>query len=156
MKHLLNTDVYSIHSMSEEDIRRVEKLEQFSFDGPQLEIETTHTLHGGLYARTVFLPKCTLITGALIKIETALILAGYLCFYKSDTPSYYRGYHVLPAGKNRKSAVIALEDSHMTMLFPTSASSVTEAEQEFTDEHEALMTNRHPETHKTGDTPCLD
>jgi hypothetical protein len=49
---------------------------------------------------------------------------------------------VLPAAAGRKQAFLAQADSHITMIFATAARSVAEAEREFTDEADNLVSRR--------------
>ena len=52
------------------------------------------------------------------------------------------GYRVLPASANRKQAFRSRGAFIITMLFPTDAKTVEEAEREFTDEFELLLSHR--------------
>jgi hypothetical protein len=66
-----------------------------------------------------------------------------VCVTVGDQTRELAGYHVIAASKGRKQAFFALEDTHLTMLFPTRASSIEEAEREFTDEFDRLMSRRN-------------
>jgi hypothetical protein len=57
-------------------------------------------------------------------------------------PLELTGYHVLPAAAGRKQALLARADTHLTMIFATRATSVAEAEAEFTDEADRLASRR--------------
>ena len=65
-----------ICATSENNLAFVREVESFILDQPQLEIETIHSFHAGLYARTIMVPAGAMITGALIKIPTLLTLSG--------------------------------------------------------------------------------
>ena len=105
-------------------------------------IPTSHTLHGGMYARTVLVPAGVVITGALIKVATTLILSGSVKMYSGDEMVELTGYNVIAAAAGRKSAFLAVTDTHLTMVFPTSAATVAEAEAEFTDQCDVLLSRR--------------
>ncbi len=123
---------------------RVRELEDFSLENcPQVEIPTTSVLHAGLYARTARVPKGTLMTGALIKIRTILIVEGEASIYVGeDAPLYVAEYTVFAAPAGRKQAFYAHSDVCITMIFATSATTVEQAEEEFTDEADRLQTRR--------------
>lgn len=115
-------------------LNKVRELEQMTLAMPQVDIATHHVLHGGVYARTICIPKGVLLTSVHIKVPTTLIFCGHAVFTTNDVPRELCGYHVIPASANRKMAYYALADTHLTMVFKTSATSIAEAEDEFTDE----------------------
>ncbi|HSV48351.1 MAG TPA: hypothetical protein VLJ58_21360 [Ramlibacter sp.] len=108
----------------------------------QVEIPTNHVLHAGMYARTVRIPAGHAVTGALIKVPTVLIVNGDVVLYTGDGTVHLTGYHVLPAAAGRKTAFAAIGDTDLTMLFPTQAATVDQAEREFTDEFDALLSRK--------------
>ena len=89
--------------------------------------------------QTCFLPAGIVMTGALIKIATTLVIHGD-CFvwFGGGKSQRITGYAVLPAQAGRKQAFRAVSDTHITMMFPTQAKTVPEAEREFTDEADRL------------------
>jgi hypothetical protein len=131
-----------IDTMRPVAIDKVRRLEDAALQLPQVAIETGHVLHAGLYARTIRIPAGVLITGALIRIATLLVVEGDLVVFVDGAPLELAGYHVLPAAAGRKQALLARADSHLTMIFATGAASVAEAEREFTDEAERLASRR--------------
>lgn len=123
-------------------VAAVRRLEEATLKLPQVEIHTNHVLHAGMYARTIVIPSGVVLTGAEIKISTVLIINGDTLVYGEDGPVRFIGYHVTLGAVGRKQAFYALADTHLTMLFPTTAKTVEEAEMEFTDEYEKLMSRR--------------
>jgi len=116
-----------------------------------------HTLHGGVYTRTARVPAGVEFTSALIKIPTTVIVHGDLLVLIDGQFSRFTGLNVLPAAAGRRQHMGTLAQTDITMIFPTSALSVQEAEQEFTDEWRLL--GHHPDditinTHK--EPPCQD
>jgi len=139
-------------------IDQVRRLEAVARGLPQVAIETHHVLHAGLYARTVRVPAGVVITGVLVKIATLLVIDGdVLVHVDDDAPLRLQGHHVLPAAAGRKQAFLALADTHITMIFASGAASVAEAEAEFTDEVENLVSRRDAARNRTlitGEQPC--
>lgn len=109
---------------------------------PQVKIRTKHNLHAGVYSRTVFIPKGVVATGVLIKRPTQLIMSGHARLTTGDKFVELKGYHVLEGNGGRKQIAYALEDTVFTMLFATSAKTIEEAENEFTDEADQLQTRK--------------
>ncbi len=132
----------AIPAMSPEAVAQVDRLEAASLQHTQLDMAIDHFLHAGVYARTVLVPAGVMITGALIKVPTVLIIRGDALVYVGAESHRLTGYAVLPAAAHRKQAFVALEPTHLTMIFPTKAATVEEAEVEFTDELDKLQTRR--------------
>ena len=133
----------AISAMSPRAIDNVRRLEEMALTCPQVLIETDHTFHAGMYARTIIIPAGVVLTGALIKIATLLIVSGDALVYVEDGPPLeLRGYNVLPAAAGRKQAFVAQTDVSLTMIFPTQAKTVEEAEEEFTDEADRLFSRK--------------
>lgn len=106
---------------------------------------TEHTLHAGIYSRTLFMPRGSVVAGVVIKVPTTLILQGKMAVYIGDEVKHIDGYNVLTTLGNRKQVVYAIEDSYATLLFKTNAKTICEAEKEMTDEYNRLM-SREPES----------
>jgi hypothetical protein len=121
-------------------IAAVERVHEIVKAAPQVEIETHHVLHAGVYSRTICVPAGCVLVGALIKIPTTLVVCGQASVMLGDGEEVMvSGYQVLAASAGRKQAYITHADTFITMSFRTDAKSVEEAEREFTDEWEALM-----------------
>lgn len=118
---------------------RVRQIEGQLATMEQVEIHTEHILHAGLYTRTITIPKGVMLTGAQIKIPTLLILSGHAMAFTGDGWCELEGFHRIPASAGRKQIFVALADTHLSMSFPTAATTVEQAEREFTDEAEILM-----------------
>ena len=117
-------------------VRRVEeKLKTVKQNG----METWHVLHGGIYSRTIFLEKDQVIVGAQIKVPTTIMINGCLLISSGGESFEIKGVNVIPASKNRKQIMKATEKTSVTMCFATSAKTVEEAEEEFSDEAGNLM-----------------
>lgn len=143
----------SFPAMSAADVEKVGRLEAHLRDMEQVPIQTSHHFHAGMYARTVRIPKGVVITGALIRIPTMLIVSGHVTVFIGGEPIDLCGYHVIPASAGRKQVFVAHADTDLTMLFPSHAATVEDAEAEFTDETELLMSRQQPgnQTITTGD-----
>lgn len=131
-----------IPEMQDTAVAKVYQFETLNLERPQVPIITHHNLHGGMYARTIMIPANIVLTGALIKIPTILIVSGHAIVYTGNESRELIGYHVLSASKNRKQVYLTKTDTHVTMVFPTEAESVLQAEEEFTDEGHLLMSRK--------------
>ena len=131
--------------MGRSEVDRVRQLEKEAFDLPQVYIPTDHVFHAGMYARTIKIPAGVMLTGAQIKIPTILIISGDTLIYGENGSRRYAEYHVALGRSGRKQAFYALKDTYLTMLFPTGATTVDEAERKFTDEYEKLFSRKERE-----------
>lgn len=136
------THLSVINTMSPSAVAKVAAFEDVLLTLPQVDIATQHTLHAGMYARTVMVPAGTVMTGALIKVATLVIINGDVVVYTDMGSVHIEGYAVLSAAAGRKQAFRTNTDTHITMIFPTQATSVAEAETQFTDETDRLMSRK--------------
>ena len=140
----------TIPAMNEDTLASVRLIESELMERPQVPVHTHHVLHGGVYTRSMNMPKGCVLTGALIKIPTTLIISGCVSIATGDDTLQFEGYSVVPALAGRKQVMYANEDSHLTMLFPTAAETVKDAEIEFTDEYTMLGSHK-----ANGDTTVI-
>lgn len=138
MNTLPTTEVH-IPAMAPAAIDNTRALEDTLRALPQVPIETHHLLHAGVYARTICVPAGVMLTGALIRVPTSLVISGDCTAYLGDASRHFVGYHVLAASAHRKQAFQAHKDTMLTMFFATTAQSVEAAEEEFTNEAHLLF-----------------
>lgn len=135
---------------------KVTELENIGLDQPQLVLDTTHLIHGKMYARTIFMPAGTLLTGVLSNLDNVCIVCGDITVTTQDGLKRFTGYHVLPAISGSKRAGITHADTYWTTLIHTNNTTVTDCENEFTNETEKLQTRRlENNTLPQGDIKCL-
>lgn len=111
----------------------------------QLGFDTTHHLNreAGTYCRTVVVPGGHEIIGVLIKIPTTVLVSGDCFVHVGDGWLHLLGPHnLISASAERKQHFVANEDTHISMFFPSKARTVDEAEREFTDEFQNLLSRR--------------
>lgn len=131
-----------INSMSDEAVEKVRKFEGEVKKLPQVNIATYHVMHAGMYARTIMIPAGCTLAGALIKVATILIVSGHVRVFLDNETAEMSGYNVLAASANRKQAFLALTDTWLTMIFTSNAKTAFDAENEFTDEADLLMSRK--------------
>jgi selenocysteine-specific translation elongation factor len=107
-----------------------------------LQIKMEHSLHAGMYARTCRLAAYQVITSVLIKIPTLLVVNGDCVVLAGDEWRELTGYNVLNAPSGRKQIYVTRGETEITMVFPSNAKTVEEAEDEFSDESANLLSRR--------------
>lgn len=145
MTHILIAAGQLLPAMRAEDVERVRQLESDLLSAPQPSLTTRHVLHGGMYSRTIHLPAGAVITGALVKVATTLIINGRVSVFIGSEVIELAGYNVIPASAGRKQAFLAHAEADLTMIFPTKSRTIQEAEDEFTDEAHLLLSRQQPE-----------
>jgi hypothetical protein len=110
---------------------------------PQIEVDTEHIIHGGMYIRTIRIAPEVVLMGALVKVSTVLIVSGKTAVFTGEGWIELDGYHVIPACAGRKQIFVTREETSITMIFRTDAKTVAQAEEEFTSEAEALMSRNN-------------
>lgn len=135
----------TMSAMSAPALAKVRAVQDALMLVPQVQMAVHHTLHGGVYSRTLRIPAGVMIVGAQIKVPTTLIVSGRVTVWANDQTMEVDGYRVLLGSAGRKQVFVAHDDTDMTMLFPTRAATVDEAEREFTDEWAMLASRTHPD-----------
>jgi hypothetical protein len=140
-----------------EALKVIDQVEAEMRKMPQIELKTEHILHAGMYARTVRLAARVAIVSVLIKVPTMLTVNGK-CRVFTGAWRDFDGYNVLPASAGRKMIYITASPTEITMVFPSKAKTVEEAEREFTDDSDQLLSHQmnHDVVTITAEQSCLE
>lgn len=125
-----------------EMLARIDALAEELTGNEPVDVPTQHVIHAGMYARTIVMPKEMVLVGALLKRATLVIVTGSARVLAGEQWIELEGYNVVPASSGRKQVFVSYSPVIITMLFPTQAKTVAEAEAEFTDEAAALLSRR--------------
>ena len=145
----LATNSSRIAVMSGAAIEKVRVVQNEMLKMPQVDLPVHHTLHGGMYSRSLVIPSGVALAGAFILVPTMLVVSGNVTVYANDQAYEINGYHVLVASAGRKQLFVAHSDTNMTMLFATTATTVEAAEDEFTSESSLLASRRYEDLNTT-------
>lgn len=107
-----------------------------------LDVKMEHSLYAGMYARTCRLAADQVITSVLVKIPTLLIVNGDCIVLAGEEWKELKGYNVLNTLAGRKQIYVTRGETEITMIFPSDAKTVEEAEDEFSDESANLLSRR--------------
>lgn len=131
-----------IPAMTEEAVQKARALEAITKELPQVLMPTSHVIHAGMYARTICIPAGVMLTGAFIRIPTLLIFNGHAHVNTNEEAVELCGHHVLSCSAGRRQVFMAHEDTSLTMVFATKATTVEQAEEEFTNEAHLLASRK--------------
>jgi hypothetical protein len=129
-------------STNETALAQTYRLQEELLKVSDVEVVTDHVIHGGIYTRTIRLAPEIVLVGALIKIPTTLIVSGRTAVFTGAEWIELEGVHIIPARAGRKQTFVTRADTTIIMSFRTDAKTVAEAETEFTDEAEQLVSQR--------------
>lgn len=132
----------ALPAITPEMLEKVSEVESRIMQAEQITVQTEHILHGGMYSRTVRLAPRVVIVGTLLKVPTIVIVHGSTLMLAGDKWYKLDGYNVMPAQSGRKQIFVTNEETEITMIFPTQAKTVAEAEAEFTSECDKLLSRR--------------
>jgi hypothetical protein len=128
--------------MPPELIDHLKKKQVEFFDQEQPPFFMQHLIHGGMYARTLTMPPGTWLIGAHLRVPTIVVTVGTGWVHIGTGWAEVMGHKVVDGAAGRKQVFVADGPLVITMLFPTQAKTVEEAEAEFTDEAELLLSRR--------------
>jgi hypothetical protein len=101
-------------------LNKIEMLEAEINNLAQTDCPIRHHFAPGVYAREISIPKGTVLTGAIHKIENLAILSlGKLRLVTDDGTVEISAPYILTVKAGQKNAAFALEDSVWTNFFAT-------------------------------------
>jgi hypothetical protein len=127
---------------SQETLDKLAAVQEAMLTVEQVPIATEHILHGGMYARTIRLQAGIVMMGALIKRATVLIVTGSVALLVGDERTEVEGYNVFAGSAGRKQLFVTRGAVVMTMIYPTQAKTVEEAENEIFADADLLMSRK--------------
>ncbi|KAA3649385.1 MAG: hypothetical protein DWQ11_18760 [Proteobacteria bacterium] len=119
----------------------VRRMEDMLLQLPQIDLQTSALVHGGMAARTIMIPAGTVLTGAQTNIDNLCVLFGDITVTTDAGPQRLTGFHVLPAAKGFKRAGVAHADTWWVTIHRTDLTDPEAIEREMTDEADRLQTN---------------
>lgn len=120
----------------------VRELERHLIELPQVDLSTSNLVHGGMCARTIFIPAGTVLTGALTNCDNICIMQGDISVTTDEGTQRLTGFHVLPAKSGAKRAGWAHADTYWTCVWQTELTDIAAIEDEMTSESAMLQTRR--------------
>lgn len=120
----------------------VRQLESLLGALPQLSLDVKHVVHGGVSARSLFIPAGSILTGAQTNIENLCIVIGDVTATTDAGPQRLTGFNIIPANAGAKRVVVANSDTWWVTVHRTDLTDVSAIEEEMTDEADQLGTRR--------------
>ena len=127
----------------------IKRLEQIVLQAPQVDLRTEQKLSGKVYARTIFIPAGTVLTGATHKKDHINVVHGDITVTTDGGPKRITGYHVIPTKAGSKRAGFAHSDTVWTTLCETELTDFEAIEDELVEESAQLQTRQNLLPHTT-------
>jgi hypothetical protein len=118
---------------------QIERLEAYILQMPQVETPTSHYFAPGLYAREMFIPAGTVLTGAVHKTEHMAQFTGDITVWTEDGMKRLTGRHTFVSKAGAKRVGYAHADTWCTGFFPTDKTDVAELERELIEDNPLLL-----------------
>lgn len=114
-------------------------IERFILDGPQIETPTTHYFSPGIYAREMFIPAGTVLTGAVHKTKHLVRFEGDITVLTDGGIKRLTGRHTFVSKPGAKRVGYAHADTWCTGFFATVKTDVTELEDDLVEDAHLLQ-----------------
>lgn len=112
---------------------------------PQVELQLKHDFIDGIYARSMFIPKDTVLTGAVHAFDCFTVIRyGEMMIYTEEGIQHVKAGDMIPSKAGIKRAGYALEDTFITgfMANPTNETDLEKIWNLYTLPNELLTTDR--------------
>ena len=122
-------------------MEQIKRIEGCILQMPQVDTPTTHYFAPGLYAREMFIPAGTVLTGAVHKVEHLAIFVGDITVWTEGGMKRLTGHHTFISKPGAKRVGFAHTDTWCTGFFPTEKTDVGELERELVEDPHLLQCN---------------
>ena len=126
--------------MESSSYEKIRKLESIMEECPQVDLNTTHVIYGGMYARSITIPADVTLTGAIHNLDMINIMQGDITVTTDDGMKRLTGHHVFPSKAGTKRVGYAHSETIWTTVMPTNETDLDKIEQEATPEYLRLQT----------------
>lgn len=119
--------------------KQIENLENLILKGDQVETPTSHYFATGMYAREMFIPAGTVLTGAVHKVEHLSIFVGDITVWTEGGMKRMTGHNTFISKPGAKRVGYAHSDTWCTGFFPTDKTDVAELENDLVEDADRLQ-----------------
>lgn len=109
---------------------------------PQVDLQTQHSVTGGVYARTVLIPAGCAVVGAIHSKDHISVFIGDVTCTTDEGMKRMTGHHVFPCKSGIKRVVYAHINSIWTTCIKTDETELDKIEKDCTIEYQKLQTLR--------------
>jgi hypothetical protein len=121
---------------------KIIRLEQEILRMPQVETPTRHHFAPGLYAREMFIPAGTVLTGDVHKTEHMALFVGDITVWTDEGMKRITGHHTFISKAGAKRVGYAHADTWCTGFFVTTETDIDKLEEQLVENPHLLQCNR--------------
>ena len=123
-------------------LEQIYHLEALILQGDQVETPTKHYFAPGLYAREMFIPAGTVLTGAVHKVEHLSLFVGDITVWIDGGMVRLTGHNTFISKPGAKRVGYAHADTWCTGFFPTDKTDIAELEADLVETPHLLQCNQ--------------
>jgi len=120
----------------------IDTYENFLDKLPQVDLQTTHTVSGGLYSRTIFIPAGVSLVGATHSKDHINVMIGDISVTTDEGMKRLTGYNVFGTKAGMRRVGFAHTDTYWTSIIRTDETELSKIEADITPDNHKLQTNR--------------
>lgn len=124
-------------------VEKVNAIETVILNAPQVDLNTAHALSGKVYARTIYIPAGTILTGAEHKKDHINIMQGDITVSTDEGMRRLTGHHIIETKAGNKRIGFAHADTVWTTVCYTEFTDIEDIENDLVETPEQLQT-RNP------------
>jgi len=121
---------------------QVQSLEQEMIPFEEEVCQIKHHFSPGVYSREMFMPKGSLVVGAIHKHDHLVIVVGDIETVIDGELVRLKGHNTFLSKKGAKRALLAYEDSWVTGIFATNETDIAKLENELVEDADSLQYRR--------------
>lgn len=116
-------------------------IERYILQCPQVETPIRHYFSPGIYAREMFIPAGTVLTGAVHKTEHISLFVGDITVLTDGGMQRLTGHHTFVSKPGAKRVGYAHADTWCTGFFATEKTDIAELENDLVEDAHLLQSN---------------
>lgn len=151
----IDTTLDAIEATGKPTREQILNIERFILECPQTETPTRHYFSPGLYAREMFIPAGTVLTGAVHKTEHLVQFDGDITVLTDGGMQRLTGRHTFVSKPGVKRVGYAHADTWCTGFFVTDKTDVEELENDLVEDAH-LLQSRRPAIAHTSELKALE
>jgi hypothetical protein len=138
----IDTTLDAIEATGKPTREQILNIERFILDCPQVETPTTHYFSPGIYAREMFIPAGTVLTGAVHKTEHLVQFVGDITVLTDGGMQRLTGRHTFVSKPGAKRVGYAHADTWCTGFFATDKTDIEELENDLVEDAHLLQSRK--------------
>jgi len=125
---------------SNPSLEKIDEYEQLMGQMPQVDLQTTHSISGGVYSRTIFIPAGVSLVGATHSKDHINVMCGDITVTTDDGMKRLTGYNVFATKAGMRRVGYAHTDTYWTSVIHTTETEISKIEGDITPDSHKLQT----------------